>query len=294
LYFETPSINVTEVRVNYFGKPSEGDDRYHHNAWEKYDGDSESTLIAYGVSGNFDPDETVLGPALLKMRRVFADNRRATMQRNIKSGRINAKVLGKRAVVEDPRLFKHHTIPGKKDYSVVLGMDISGSTIGVNISLEKRAVMAQANLLSRMGIDFAIVAHTALGNYTGATLDMYIIKDFRDQWSKDTQEALRKIGPHSGNLDGHALEFMRKLVERTVTTDKVIMYYSDGKMPAMNFEEELEVLQREIRICKQKGIKLLGVGIRTDSPTRHGLDTVEVEEDRDILKVVKHLEKHLT
>jgi nitric oxide reductase activation protein len=232
------------------------------------------------------------------MRRVFADNRRAKKQANLKSGRINAKVLGKRVVTKDERLFKHHTQPGKKDYSVVIGMDVSGSTSGRNLVLMKRAVMAQANLLNRMGIDFAVIAHSGINarsaGVAGAELDIYFIKEFQEPWSNDVKDRLRNIGPYSGNLDGHALEFMRKMIDKTTTTDKIIMYYSDGKMPAMNFDEELEVLQREIRICKQRGIKLLGVGIRTDSPTAHGLDTVEVEEDRDINKVVKHLEKHLT
>lgn len=291
MYFETPSQNVNSVRINHYGKPSEGG--RNENAWETYDDQDANYLRAYGVDGEFDPDESVMGPALLKMRRVFADNRRAKSQKNLKSGRINARVLGKRAPTQDERLFKHRTMPGKKDYSVVIGMDISGSTSGVNIALEKRAVMAQANLLHRMGIDFAIVAHSAMSGHAGATLDIYSVKDFGEPWAESVKERLRKLGPYSGNLDGHALEYMRRMVERTGTTDKVIMYYSDGKMPAMNFEEELEILQREIRTCRMRDIKLLGVGIRTDSPTKHGLDTVEVEEDRDIEKVVKHLEKHL-
>jgi hypothetical protein len=37
----------------------------------------------------------------------------------------------------------------------------------------------------------------------------------------------------------------------------------------------------------------MAVGVRTDSPIRHGLDTVQVDDDEDISKVVKHLEKRL-
>jgi hypothetical protein len=73
----------------------------------------------------------------------------------------------------------------------------------------------------------------------------------------------------------------------------VILYYSDGKMPLENYYEELEILQREIATCKQRGITLLGVGIRTDSPQSHGLDTVEVNDSSDIGRVVNHLEKVL-
>jgi hypothetical protein len=64
-------------------------------------------------------------------------------------------------------------------------------------------------------------------------------------------------------------------------------------MPAANYDEELEVLQREIKTFKQKRYTLLGVGIRTDSPVRHGLDTVQINSDEDLKSVVMHLEKRL-
>jgi hypothetical protein len=104
---------------------------------------------------------------------------------------------------------------------------------------------------------------------------------------------LSAIGPSAANLDGHALEYLRKRADESDATDKIILYYSDGKMPQENFTEELEVLQREIKMCRQKNYTLLGVGIRTDSPARHGLDTVEVHEDSDLVKVVQHLGKRL-
>ena len=40
-------------------------------------------------------------------------------------------------------------------------------------------------------------------------------------------------------------------------------------------------------------VTLLGVGIRTDSPRRHGLDTVQVNDDTDLVNVVRHLETAL-
>jgi len=71
---------------------------------------------------------------------------------------------------------------------------------------------------------------------------------------------------------------------------RLIMYYSDGKMPAENRDEELVILQRELKLCARKGYVVMGVGIRCDSPARHGLPTVQVDEDEDIVKVIKHLE----
>jgi cobalamin biosynthesis protein CobT len=289
------------VREHRFGDPVIVDGESVSQAWDHsawfYAGHSKSQL---GIEGDFDPSEQILGPALLRMRVAFTDNARGKDKAHLKSGRVNGRVLGRRAWADDERLFQRRTQPGKKSYFVLIGMDISGSTLGRNIILEKRAVMAQAELCHRMGVKFAVIAHT--GSYhnphgtrsEGLDLDMYFIKDADQPWNEETKNALRAIGPDSANLDGHSLEYYRKMIEKRRETNKIIMYYSDGKMPAENHDEELMILQREIKTCKRKNILLLGVGIRTDSPSRHGLDTVQVDDDEDIKKVVKHLEKRLS
>ena len=150
-----------------------------------------------------------------------------------------------------------------------------------------------------MGNDIAVYAHTAnptsvYGSWGSELwLDMYEIKSFDQPWNDRTQQALKDICANSENLDGHGVEYYRKTIERHPATDKIILYYTDGKMPAANHDEELEILQREIRYCQQHKITLLGVGIRTDSPRRHGLDTVEVNDDSDTPKVVRHLQSAL-
>lgn len=184
-------------------------------------------------------------------------------------------------------------MPGKRSYAVLIGIDISGSTIGVNIALAKQAAYAQAELCSRLGIDFAVYAHSATNDGAGHRLDMYAIKDFDSQWDDNSKKALLEIGSSMENLDGHSLEYYRKHIERHPATDKMILYYSDGKMPAANYSEELAVLQREIEVCRRKNITLLGVGIRTDSPSKHGLDTVRIDEPAEIGKVVDHLESRI-
>lgn len=301
IYFETPSRHIFGVREHRYGIPYEVDGTNMSLAWEHdshfYSGMSKSQL---GIEGDFDPPEQVLGGALVRMRVAFSDNARGKSEQHLKAGKVNPRVLGKRAWNGDERLFRKRTMPGKKSYFVLIGMDVSGSTIGKNIALEKRAVMAQAELCHRMGIKFAIFAHS--GNYhkprgsraEGMDLDIYIIKEHNQPWNDEVKIALREIGPDNCNLDGHTLEYYRKYIERRPETDKIILYYTDGKMPAENHDEELVILQREIKVCKRKNITLLGVGIRTDSPVRHGLDTVQVDTDEDIVKVVRHLEKRLS
>lgn len=298
LYFETPSTNIKGIRIHKYGEPIMDGGQSISTAWRYNEEDwAGRDLKRLGVDCDTEVPESVLGPALLETRKIFAENEKANYQRHLKAGRINNRVLGKRAWANDPRLFQKKRMPGKRNYAVLIGVDISGSTLGINIALAKRAAMAQAELCNRLGVDFAVYAHTAQGSWTSwdheLNMDIYEIKSFDAPWSPKEREALAKIGSDSENLDGHTMEFYRKMIERRRATDKIILYYTDGKMPAANHDEELEVLQREIMYCKTHNISLLGVGIRTDSPRRHGLDTVQVDEDADLVKVIRHLEKQL-
>jgi len=125
------------------------------------------------------------------------------------------------------------------------------------------------------------------------SLDMYVIKDEHEPWDSKCRARLADLGPSGANLDGHSLEFYRKRCEESSATDKIIMYYTDGEMPAENYAEELDLLQENIAKCKRERITLMGVGIGTDSPANHGLDTIQVDGPEDLRKVVKHLGKRL-
>lgn len=297
IYFETPSRNIYGVREHRYGEPIIIDGYNFSAGWSESDEDRYG--FALGRTGDFETPESMLGGSLLKMRAAFQENARGATARHRTSGKVDGRVLGKRAYTGDERLFKKKSLPGKRDYFVEIVLDISGSTAGDNLDLIKRACFAQATLLHRMGIKFAIVAATAMahmargGRSSGIDLDIYHIKEAHEPWAKDTQKRLSEIGAVAANLDGHNLEFARKVCDRQTETDKIILYFSDGKMPAENHDEELEILQREIRNCRQRGYTLLGVGIRTDSPARHGLETVEINSVDDLGLVVKQLGRHL-
>jgi hypothetical protein len=296
IYFETSSVNINGVREHHYDKHCYVKGVDVTRAWREL---SDANRIRLGVDGDFDTPESVLGPALLHMRVAFSDNQRGKNLQHRKSGKVNTRVLGRRAHLGDERLFKKRIIPGKRDYFVLIGFDISGSTSGLNLMLIKRAAFAQAELCHRLGIKFAIYAHTGShtdsgwGRRGGMDLDIYHIKGPDEAWSQKVQKRLVEIGPSSCNLDGHTLEFYRKVLDTRTETDRIILYYTDGKMPAENHDEELQILQREIKTCRKKNYTLLGVGIRTNSPTAHGLDTVQVDTEGDTLKVIKHLEKRL-
>ena len=283
---ESPSDSIEISKLvsvfEYFDSPS---DKLSGVDFKKQDVNNRKVVPA--------PDELVLGPSILHLRKALEFNKRAAYQKNRTSGRVDASALGKRAWNNDDRLFQKKTIPGKRDYAVLIGVDISGSTAGSMgriIEIELEAVRAQAELCRRAGIQFAVFAHTG----SHSELIIREIKSFRDPWNDTARHKLFSLRPMSANYDGHTLEFYRKQIDKVNVTDKIIMYYSDGKMPAENYEEELKILKREIKECKRRNITLMGVGVRTDDPKKYGMDFVRYDDSQDVVKVVRHLGNRLS
>jgi nitric oxide reductase activation protein len=242
--------------------------------------------------------EAILTSALQRLRLAFQDNMKASYDRNLKSGRVDRRALGKRIATNDPRLFHRKSIPSKKDYFVVVGMDCSGSTARALdrgnssvriIDLIKEATFAKCELLNRLGVKFAVYGHSGDSGYCA----IYEVKSPEEPWGKKQKESLATLQPTSANLDGHTMEFYRKVAQVRPETDKIILYYTDGAMPLSNFDEELAILQREIKMCQRLGIAIVGVGIRNDDPKAHGLDTIRLDAIEDVPKVVTELRKRL-
>lgn len=250
--------------------------------------------VGKGV-GDFKSDERNLSPAITQARLAFDVNARAKRYRNQRSGKVAAKTLAKRVPFGDERVFSKRVTPDKRDYAVVIGMDISGSTSGHTLTEEKFAVLGMCDLLARLGIKFELWAHstaTTLSDFKDYP-DLYQIKDQSTPWSDETRKVLENMRSCGANLDGHTLRFYRKRLESMRATDRVLMYYTDGAMPASNYAEELKVLKSEINYAHKHGITLMAVGMGTDSPVEHGFDTCQVDSPKDYRKVVEHLGKRL-
>lgn len=304
-YFDTSPMNIVGVRVHREGdhKDIAGVDMAlawthaydsHGGYYSRY---SRRDLgIDCPEGEEFRPTESIVGATLLNARLAFTANQRSRAHRGLKSGKVDRRALGKRAPFDDPRVFQKTTRPGKRSYFVCIGMDVSGSTRGKELLLEKKAVMAEAEVLGRLGINFAVYAHSAKSHppaWTDLSMDIYEIKAPDEPWNNSTRHRLVELGPDGGNVDGHTLEFYRKVLDGRKETDKILQYYTDGAMPAANAIEELEVMKRNIKVCKDRGYTLMAVGIGTDSPVAHGFDTVRVDEVGDVSRVVQHLGKRL-
>lgn len=240
----------------------------------------------------FKSDEKNVSPALTSARLAFGVNARVEHHRNQRSGKVAGKMLARRVPFADDRVFAKRVVPDRRSYHVLIGMDISGSTTGDTLEEEKDAVLAMADVCHRLGIGFEIWAHCS-GFDSREMPEMYQIKGPKEAWSPKTRDNLRVIDSSGANLDGHTLQFYRKKLEQSNATDKVLMYYTDGAMPAGNYVEELEVIKSEIKYCKKNNITLMAVGMGVDTPTQHGFDTAVVNSPRDYRKVVDHLGKRL-
>ncbi len=309
-HFDNPTATVYDIRVFTWPK----DDRLSSGWRSHYSNDnltlriSDRNFHGRDLWETLTTPEEVLQPALFEMRRVFSDNRRSRYDRNLKRGKLDARSLGRRAwkAEDDPRLFKKIERPGKRSYSVIIAGDASTSAHGGPIVVEKQAMLAQAELCHRMGINFEVWFHTA-DEYEGPlrpkgfdrdeddawTQDMYRVKEWNEPWNDKAREGIAWMRPVYTNLDGHNLEFLRKRLMAPQDSTKILLYYTDGEMPAANYDDELETLKREIDIYKRAGIIMLGIGVGTSSPSKWGMDTVRIDNKGDIGKVIKHLERRL-
>lgn len=285
-HFDAPSRHVLQMYEHRRGDPV----RSHKatNAWGGYES---------GQVDDFKPPEHDVNGSLLRLRRVFAENKRAKRTSH-RSGRVNASRLAS-VRTGNKEVFTRASLPGKRDYAVTIALDASGSTGGTPLRVIKQMGMVLGEMMSRLGVQFSITAHEGQPvGYSGRApvyeMDVWRIKEWNDPWDNSSKENLAQLSSGYNNLDGHAMEFFRKELDRVTATDKVIIYVTDGAMPEANRHEELQVLKRELLTCKKNGYHVIGVGINTDSPRKHGLDTVEVRGTDDIGKVVAKLEEYLT
>lgn len=243
------------------------------------------------------PKDGDIAPVLNQLRVIFSENNKMGVQRNLKAGpRLDTAHLY-RLKTGDPRLFAKRALPTKRSWAVTIGLDMSGSTGHGVSSVIKNGGYAMAELLTRLGIPFSVYGHS--GSYSSGygspmQLDMFHVKRFEEQWDQAAKDRCLKLRGALANLDGHTLEFYRRDIETRHEKDKLIMYFTDGEMPCENYAEELAFLQKNILRCQERKIHLVGVGVGTDSPKAHGLDTIRYDSIKMLPDLIKALGERLT
>lgn len=236
-----------------------------------------------------------IASALAKARKVFGDSKLDKYERNQKSGRVAGRSLYK-FNMGDERLFQKRHIAEGIEFDVILGLDCSGSTGSGPVNRDIREIaFYTAELLNKVGVNFAIYGHTTRpGNGKNYAQEITEIKSLRAGWNDRAQERLNRLKGSGGSLDGHNIEFYRKVVQNEGRgRKKLIIYFTDGQIPEQNRIEEVEIINREIDICRKDRIGILGVGVRTDSPKRFGLDTILVKNGADLKTIINEIEKRI-
>ncbi|WKW85527.1 CobT-like cobalamin biosynthesis protein [Rhodococcus phage Reynauld] len=241
--------------------------------------------------------EVALADSVRRARQVFSESRLDRNVRNLRRGKLDPRTLAKRGWGDDDRVFRKKLRAEGVDFEVVIGMDISGSTADGCIELIREAAEAMGNVLHRVGVDFSVYAHTTSGGREDdPTLmqRMYEVKRTREPWTQDVRASLAGLLPCMSSVDGHNLEFYRKVLDRSRARRKALVYFTDGEIPAVNPEEEKRIIVREAEIYASRGYTVMAVGIGNDSPKDYGLDTIRIDRADDIVTVLVELEKRIT
>ena len=253
-------------------------------------------------------------------------NRRSANVPNLPSGRLHGSKLAK-VPSGGRRVFRRVEKPAKRSYAVLIGVDQSGSTHGGTDDPLRALAYGQAELLDRAGIPFAIAGHTGRGYATHLEGDRFgeyeweskeaceevcrsygveprgridlatiqLIKNFAEPWDLRAKLAHANLEGIAQNLDGITLRAYMNLLCSHRATDRILLYYTDGAMPAEDRSHQTPILEAECRRAKamsmlpDRRLHLIGVGVGTDSPKKYGLDTIEVpnliEEGEDELGI---------
>lgn len=266
-------------RVNIFGRyRPEGQGPLHGSSGRQ------ETLSAA------DPTEAQLGALVGRARHVFRNNAALKRQRDMTRGRVSPTLLGKRAWnPDDQRLFERRSRENVPSYSVLVGMDNSGSTSAdVRAKLLRETALATAMMCQRVGVEVSVYAHTT-GSYRD--LDLYEIKAPSAPWTPRIGDDLRHLKIGATNLDGSTMTAYRRILSSSTATRKVLLYFTDGEIPGAGGQAEADIMRDEVSLCRRQGVTLLGVGVLTSSPEKFGIPTVRLDRPEDVGKVLSFLAK---
>ena len=236
----------------------------------------------------------LVAPVVNKMKAILSANSNTRLEKSLKRGaRLDSQHLA-RIPMEDYRIFAKRSIPDKRDWFVLVSIDTSGST-GSIIGEIRMLANNLGWLLHSAGVRFSMYTNDCDYLYGQGTngdlavgLRAHTIKGPREPWQ---QVSPRVNSIHSGNnnLDGQNMAWCRYQISQERAARKMIIYVTDGAMPDANAEAELPLLKHHLAALRREGVDLSGVGLRTDSPSKHGLDTIEVDDANDLTKLVQGL-----
>lgn len=205
------------------------------------------------------------------LRDIFTRRRASNWETGFKSGkkidikrRIQEKAKGITAV--ESRAWEKRERPQEKDYAITLLVDLSGSMRGEKIQETFKAVVALAEVLSRLSINLEILGfHDEMREYQ--KFGRNLSKESREEMGTILKEVDTSHAQY--NDDGWALEEASKRLERERAVEKFLIVLSDG-IPEPSSKHggskyELGKIVKKVR--EETDQKLIGLGI--GSGTEH-------------------------
>lgn len=241
------------------------------------------------------------------LQRALVSKNKSYWRSSQESGRINPSSLA-RLYVGDTRVFRRKVEHRSKSFDVTLLIDCSGSMHHGTGSLSRFqtamvAAYAMGDTLHRIGVNFEILGfttkpHTGEWGETcrkemsshGITfgridwLYMPIFKSFEERWGPKQME---RIGAAfhvedflRENVDGESVQIAAQRLAGQRSEGKMLIVLSDGA-PACHTYDRTALnrhLSKSIKSAERAGIKVIGVGIDTDSVSRYYSDYIVLND----------------
>ena len=234
-----------------------------------------------------------------------------------RSGRLHSANLA-RLAVGDNRVFRRkHQNLSSKDVAVSLVIDCSGSMTyggsvdGTRIQVAAQAAYAMSSVLDRLQIPNEVIGFTTKGNYGDGrasshitreevneaesklgrafsrhdVIYMPIVKGFSERMTVETKRRFAHV-PHirlSQNVDGECIEIAAKRLGQRRETGRIMMVLSDGE-PACNgdWDGQMNNLREVTKRVEASGIRLVGIGIQTESVEQFYSKSVVLNEIKEL------------
>ena len=230
------------------------------------------------------------------LERAIAADSLAVWTSGHRKGKLYSPALA-RLVTGDDRVFRKKQVGRSKEVAVSLVVDCSGSMRwGRKIDSAVISAYAFCSVLTNMGIACEVIGFTTLfvehdyGYSRVGALYMPIFKSFTDQW--DMSAKRRTVYPCEtqsmlkNNVDGESIQIAANRLLARPEPGKIMIVLSDGEPAADGVNIDLVSHLKSTLEDLEKRIKIIGIGIESDSVSEYYKNYVVLDQVEDLPKTV--------
>lgn len=262
-----------------------------------------------------DEVDHMVAPLQKDLERAIAARSLATRSHGHRSGKLHAANLS-RLRFNDDRVFSRKHESTSKDVAVELVVDCSGSMNGSKIHTAAQAAYALSAVLERLNIKNEVIGFTTkdIGSSAQKELSdttrtsgvrfsriegiyMPILKGYEERMTANVKERfgwLPNTNILRSNVDGESVEVAARRLLARREESKVMLVLSDGYPAAAGSRGDLEQhLKRVVKDIDSSGIRIVGIGIQSDSVQKFYPKSLVIQKVADLPAVVIKELRHL-